>query len=142
MVPTEQFQNILWPQGWEKPHLSRILAVDVHQCERASADAECHLGRYLMKLQHGAQHNEFLDQGLGRLLVDAMRVVLADTRHQTLPDRQWTQMALVYLISTDDAVNDLTALDGLDDDAEIVLGLLAAIRRPDLAEPIRRHLHR
>jgi hypothetical protein len=51
-------------------------------------------------------------------------------------------MASAYLIATDDAKDDVAALDGLDDDADVVIALLDSLQRSDLAQPIRIHLRR
>ncbi len=98
--------------------------------------------RYLARLRASTASNEFLDVRLGELLVAAVGSLV---RGGSLPDateQNWLHMTLSYLITTDDAANDLSAINGLDDDAAVVLGLLEAIRRPDLAKPILAHLQR
>jgi len=110
--------------------------------EQAADAVEAILERYLARLRASTESNEFLDVRLGHLLVTAVRSLVREGSLLDASEQNWLRMTVSYLITTDDAANDLSAIDGLDDDAGVVLGLLEAIGRPDLAKPILAHLQR
>jgi hypothetical protein len=100
------------------------------------------LMRYAQVLADAAPRQEFLDLELGRLLVGTLTSLLDQPAYRAGDTRDWVIQAAHYILNPHDIADDLTALDGLDDDAEVLLSLLDALDRADLAMPIRRHLKR
>lgn len=139
---TEPTQESLWPTRWLRPDLMKVLLDCQGAAARVLLDAPASINQYLERLERAASANEFLDVTLGRRLADTALILSADVRRLDPLQQQWLGCAIAYLIDANDATHDMVALDGLDDDAEVLLGLLDALHRSDLAQPIRSHLRR
>lgn len=139
---TEHAQESLWPEGWNRADLLPTLLRCQRHVPALRADVPSALGEYLTRLHAAAKSNEFLDVTLGGLIVDAVRQIHANTAQLDDFQRQWLHTAVAYLLNANDAVHDFTAIDGLDDDADVVLALLDALRLTKLSHPIRTHLRR
>lgn len=139
---TDPTQDSLWPTGWLRSDLMKVLLELQGASDRVLADAPASIHEYLRRLECAAAANEFLDITLGRRLADSALSLCDDIKRLDPLQQQWLGCAIAYLINTNDAAHDLVSLDGLDDDADVFLGLLDALRRPDLAQPIRSHLRR
>ncbi len=105
-------------------------------------EQESALTRYLARLRAAQRRNEFLDVRLAELLIAALRQLWPADAAADMQSDTWLQMAVAYLIHTDDTADDEAAIDGIDDDAAVVLALCQALDRIDVAKPIREHLHR
>ncbi len=139
---TDYTQDTIWPSGWNRGDLLPTLLRCQKHAVAVGGDSQAALNRYVDQLQAAAQTNEFLDVALGKLLTSAlMHLLAAETQMDDL-QKQWVHTAIAYLLAADDAVHDFTTIDGIDDDADVVLALLEALRRADLAQPIRSHLRR
>jgi len=86
--------------------------------------------------------NEFLDTRLGEILIATARTMLRDARTLDQEQQQWARMAVGLLICENDGNDDFRAIDGLDDDAKIMISFPEAIGQPAQAQPIREHLGR
>lgn len=139
---TDYTQESLWPDGWNRADLLPTLLRCQRHAHALGADVPAALGEYLSRLQSAAKSNEFLDVALGRLIVDTVSRVQANATQLDDLQRQWLHSAVAYLLDANDAVHDFTAIDGLDDDADVVLALLDALRLTTLSHPIRSHLRR
>jgi hypothetical protein len=135
-------QTALWPSGWTSKQLAAISKSNQGLLGQGPAGLDSALDRYLVLLRAAVTHNEFIDVRLGELLVGAIRRLLGSGASQDATEQTWIRMTIAYLLTTDDVANDLSAIDGLDDDANVVLGLLNAVSQPDLAKAIIAHLNR
>lgn len=135
-------QTTLWPTGWHDAHFACMQAELARTPLATKGQHETALAHYRERLRAAQQHNEFLDVRLAELLIAALcQLWPVPSADDALSDT-WLQMAVAYLVHTDDAKDDEAAIDGLDDDADVVLALLDALDRADLAKPIREHLRR
>lgn len=129
-----------WPAGWLSD--GRIDSLVAARARLGSLPVTQALSVYRHRLEKAQHSNEFLDLGLGHRLVDCLLALDQDRHRLTTIQALWLDHALAYLLEVEDDQPDLISLDGLDDDADIILGLLEALNRPDLARPIREHLRR
>lgn len=135
-------QENLWPSAWTPDVLSDMAQAESLLADHAWPRLEAALDAYRSALAQATRENEFLDTRLCDLLISACRDCLRGADALEHLQQQWTRMAIAYLVAADDRRHDFTDLEGLEDDAAVILGLLDALRRPDLAAPIRKHLQR
>ena len=135
-------QLTLWPKGWQPEHLSKMAQADRHVAGLSWTAIDAALARHLLVLSHATTANEFLDAKLGQMLVGACQVLVKAAAVRDNLEQTWIRMAVAYVLDTNDCAPDLTALGGLDDDADVVLALLDSLGAVELAGPLRKHLHR
>lgn len=135
-------QLTLWPKGWQPGHLTKMALADRHVAGLSWSAIDMALTRHLQVLAHATTANEFLDAKLGQMLVGACQVLVKAAAVRDNLEQTWIRMAVAYVLDTNDCAPDLTALGGLDDDADVVLALLDSLGAVELAGPIRKHLHR
>ena len=135
-------QLSLCPTGWHPQHLTKMAQADRHIAGLSWLAIDTALTRHLQVLAHATAANEFLDANLGHMLVGACQSLTKTATARDHLEQTWIRMAVAYVLDTNDCAPDLTALGGLDDDADVVLALLDALGAADSAGPIRKHLHR
>lgn len=140
MTPPQQ--TTLWPSGWHDAHFACMQAELAKKPLATKGQQATALARYFDRLHVAQRHNEFLDVRLAELLIATLGQLWPANAPAEATTDTWLQMAVAYLVHTDDAKDDEDAIDGLDDDAEVILALCAALDRDDLAKPINEHLHR
>jgi hypothetical protein len=136
------YQTSMWPIGWTTEQITCMNTASTSRPLSTRAQQRLALASHLERLRRAQQRNEFLDLRLAELLVAALdRLWPADATTDSASD-PWLQMAVAYLVHTDDAKDDEIAIDGLDDDAAVIIALSLALGRPDVAKPIREHIDR
>jgi hypothetical protein len=135
-------QLTLWPKGWQSDHLTLMAQADRHVAGLSWKAIDASLVHHLQVLAHATTANEFLDAKLGQMLVGACQALVKGAATRDNLEQTWIRMAVGYVLDTDDCAPDLTALGGLDDDADVVLALLDSLGAVELAGPIRKHLRR
>ena len=137
-----EHQLTLWPKGWNQEHLAKMEQDHRRIVGLSWMAIDAALARHLLVLAHATTANEFLDAKLGQMLVGACQTLAKAAATRDNLEQTWIRMAVAYVLDTDDCAPDLTALGGLDDDADVVLALLDSLGAVDLAGPIRKHLRR
>ncbi len=77
-------------------------------------------------------------QNPSRSALAARQLLAADTDRELLiaQHRGWLRLAIVYFLLVDEAQDDFADSDCTAPDAEVVVAVLTAIGRPDLAKPL------
>lgn len=135
-------QTTLWPTGWGDTHFACMQVELARTPLETKGQQDAALTAYLGRLRAAQGQNEFLDVRLADLLIATLGRLWPANAPADMKADSWLQMAVAYLVHTDDTKDDEIAIDGLDDDAEVILALCQALDRADLAKPIREHLHR
>lgn len=132
-------QTSLWPPGWNQEQMGRMSR---HMPTGTWTELDAQVQTYQQRMRGAVAHNEFMDTLLGELLVATARAILRDAERLAAEQQQWARMAIGHLICVDDGNDDVYAIDGLDDDAKILISFLEATGQAAKAQPIREHLHR
>lgn len=135
-------QTTLWPSGWGDLQFTCMHAELAKTPLQIKGQQDQAMSLYLERLRAAQASNEFLDLRLAELLVATLHRLWPQESPAEAQADTWLQMAVAYLLHTDDTNDDFSAIDGLDDDAEVIIALCQALDRHDLVKPIREHLHR